>query len=76
MGVVVNAENYTLTIPDIGVTLRTLLAVAGKAQVTTKRRTWKIVYKDVVIGSVRVKTNMPEQTLKGNDDDNANARSL
>jgi hypothetical protein len=54
----VDSEQYSLTIPDIGVTLRTLLAVAGNAQKATKRRTWKIVYKSVVIGSIRVKTDL------------------
>lgn len=68
-GVTVDSEKYTLSVPDIGVTLRTLLAVASKAQTTTKRRTWNIVYKDVVIGSVRIKT-----ILKGEENGKSSSR--
>lgn len=56
MSVHLNVDEGVLTIPDLGVTLRTLLAVASNGYSLSGRRTWKIDYKSVVIGSVRVKT--------------------
>ena len=60
MSVIIDAENGTLKIPDIGVTLRTLLACAARGSEAKARRTWKILYtdNDVVIGSVRIKNNL------------------
>ncbi len=57
MSVIIDTENVTLKIPDIGVTLRTLLACAATGYKTTPKRVWKIIYGDgnVVIGSVRIK---------------------
>ena len=57
MSVIIDTENVTLKVPDIGVTLRTLLACAAQGYRTTPKRVWKIVYGDgnVVIGSVRIK---------------------
>jgi len=63
----------TLTVPDIGVTLRTLLACAAKGYKTNRKRTWKVMYKNVVIGSVRIKTTFikdelgDNQTVQGGD---------
>lgn len=71
MAIEVNAQEGTITVSDTGVTFRTLLGHAGKAHSTTKRRTWKVVYKNVVIGSVRVKTT---PFLQENDDGNADGR--
>lgn len=57
MSVIIDTEAVTLKVPDIGVTLRTLLACAAQGYKTTPKRVWKIVYGDgnVVIGSVRIK---------------------
>jgi hypothetical protein len=58
--VVIDAENGTLKVPDIGVTLRTLLACAAEGSKTRPKRVWKIIYTDsnIVIGSVRIKTDL------------------
>lgn len=47
-----------LDVPDIGVTLRTLLGAAAEASKLNRRRTWKVRYKQVIIGSIRIK--LPE----------------
>jgi hypothetical protein len=77
MTVETDLEEGKLIVPDIGVTLRTLLAVAAKGYDATKRRSWKVVYKSTVIGSVRVKTN--RTLVKGVADEHVigveNARS-
>lgn len=51
-------ENATIDIEDIGVTLRTLLAHAATGYVNNPKRVWKIRYKQVIIGSVRLKTDL------------------
>ena len=56
MTVVLQADETQLVIPDMGVTVRTLLSVAARGHAITGKRTWKVSYKNVVIGSVRVKT--------------------
>lgn len=53
--VTIDAETCSLVVPHIGLTLRVLLAVAAEGYKQNPRRTWKIVYKDTVIGSVRIK---------------------
>jgi hypothetical protein len=67
MAVTYNTEKKELYIDDIGVTMRTMLAVAAKGQAECGVRRWHIVYKEVRIGMVSVKT----ETLKGE----SNARS-
>ena len=57
MTVTVDTEKCTLEIPDIGVTVRTLLAAAADGYEKNGRRKWDIVYKHVPIGSIRVKTD-------------------
>ena len=49
-------DEATLDVPDMGVTLRSLLACAAKGYEENNKRTWKIRYKSVIIGSVRVKS--------------------
>jgi hypothetical protein len=44
-----------IDVEDIGVTLRTLLAVAARAAKERPKRTWKIRYKKAILGSIRVK---------------------
>lgn len=51
----IDADNGTLAVPDIGVTLRTLMACAAEGYKTRPKRVWKVLYKDTVIGSVRIK---------------------
>ena len=59
MSVIIDTEAVTLKVPDIGVTLRTLLACAAQGYKTTPKRVWKIIYSDsnIVIGSVRIKND-------------------
>lgn len=53
--VLTDPENGVLYVSHIGFTLRVLLAAAANAG--TNRRTWKISYKGVIIGSIRIKDN-------------------
>lgn len=55
MAVELNTEKKTLTIPDLGVTMRTIMAVAASGYVETQDRSWKIIYKGAHIGTVKVK---------------------
>ena len=55
MAVTFDTEKKEIYIEDIGVTFRTLLAVAAKGMEQTGRRRWHVVYKDVRIGLVQVK---------------------
>jgi len=55
--ITIDTDNGVLNITDIGVTLRTLLGYAATGYKTRPKRTWRIMYKDVVIGNVRLKTN-------------------
>lgn len=56
MPVTRNNELNEVHLTDLGVTLRTLLAVAAGGYEVSKRRTWTLIYKDAVIGKVRVAT--------------------
>jgi hypothetical protein len=53
--VLVDAETAVLYVPHIGITLRTLLATAALTGID--KRNWKISYKGVIIGSIRIKNN-------------------
>lgn len=55
MAVTPNAETGTVDVPDLGVTLRTILGAAAKCD--PKRRVWKVTYKEVEIGSIRIKSS-------------------
>lgn len=66
--VAIDAENGTLTVPDIGVTLRTLLACAATGAKTRPKRVWKILYGTVVIGSVRIKNDFIRKEHLDSDD--------
>ena len=50
----VDAANGLLFVDHLGYTLRVLLSAANDAK--TDRRTWKVVYKHVVIGTIRIST--------------------
>ena len=53
--VTADIEAVVIDIEDLGVTVRTLLAVANDAAKTVKKRTWKIRYKHAIVGSIRIK---------------------
>ena len=61
MAVTFNTEKKEIYINDIGVTMRTLLAVAAQGMEDCGNRKWHIVYKEVRIGLVQVKNH----NLKG-----------
>ena len=47
-------EKYEIYIEDIGVTMRTLLAVAAQGFAENGRRRWHVVYKNAKIAVVQV----------------------
>lgn len=55
----VDSEEGLLFVDHLGYTLRVLLSAANDAK--TDRRTWKVVYKHVVIGTIRISTIKKEQ---------------
>ena len=55
MAVTFDSSKNEIHIEDLGVTLRTLLAVAAKGLQENGNRKWKIVYKFACIGNVQVK---------------------
>lgn len=55
MPVTRNQDKKEIHITDIGVTLRTLLAVAADGLKTSGTRKWSIMYRGVKIGQVQVK---------------------
>ena len=57
MTVQLDVAEATLDIPDIGVTIRTLLACASEGYKLNPKRVWKIRYKNTIVGSVRIKTH-------------------
>lgn len=61
MAVTFNTEKKEIYISDIGVTMRTLLAVAAQGMEECGNRRWHVVYKDARIGLVQVK----DHNLKG-----------
>lgn len=63
----VDLDKNHIKIEDLGVTLRRVFAAAVTGYESTEQRTWKLVYKGAVVGSVRVK----DDHLKGKK---ANAR--
>lgn len=76
MAVIVDNENAQLVLSDMGVTLRTLLAVAAGAYPDTRRRRWNLSYKGATIGRIQIKDEhlksaIPVITgnLKGNKDE-------
>ena len=57
--IAVNAEEGILYVDHLGYTLRVLLSAAGSAG--TDRRTWKVMYKHVVISIIRISTTKKEE---------------
>lgn len=55
--ITVDTENAILEVPDLGVTLRTMLGSAVTGYKSNPKRTWKLKYKGVIVGSVRVKND-------------------
>lgn len=54
--VVRDDEELIIIIPDLGVTMRTILAVAAAGYKLTSKRRWRIQYKNAIIGKVSVAT--------------------
>lgn len=52
--VLADPVSHTVTIPHIGMTLRSLLSVAANCD--PNHRKWRIVYRATVIGELRIKT--------------------
>lgn len=48
-------ETSTLQVPDLGVTLRTLFAVAAAGHAKTGKREWKLEYKGAIVGKLKVR---------------------
>ena len=71
MAVQADTENNTLQVPDLGVTLRTLMACAAGGYEVSKKRQWKLLYKGAIIGSVKIK----DDHLKGAKDANRSSRN-
>ncbi len=63
MAVTFDATKKEIYISDIGVTMRTLLAVAAAGYADSQVRRWHVVYKKARIGLVQVKT----ESSKGNE---------
>lgn len=72
MAVTRNEAKNEIYLTDLGVTIRTLLGVAAKGYEVSKRRTWKLVYKEAYIGEVKVATNRNENATS---DSNAGSDS-
>lgn len=53
--ITVDKDTFIIDIPDPGVTIRTLLAVAAEAGKEVQKRTWRIRLNKAIVGSVRVK---------------------
>lgn len=71
MAVQADIENNTLQVPDLGVTLRTLMACAASGYEVSKKRQWKLLYKGAIIGSVKIK----DDHLKGAKNASRNSRN-
>jgi hypothetical protein len=56
-------QTHSLSVPDLGVTLRTLLAVAAQGYDDTGRRAWTVRFKGAKIGTIQVKTDPPDSKL-------------
>ena len=54
--IVADLAQKRLIVPHLGITFRVLLATAAENSPVGTRPTWKIVFQDTVIGSVRPKT--------------------
>jgi hypothetical protein len=54
--VVVSHELTALEVPDLGLTLRTLFAVAAEAYKTTPKRTWALHYRGIPVGNITIKS--------------------
>jgi len=66
MAITIKDDTFELETPDLGVTMRTLLAAAATGAKRTGRRAWTVRYKSAVIGSVRVRLTS-ERQKDGND---------
>jgi hypothetical protein len=51
--IMLHAEDKVMDVDDMGVTIRSMLAVAAEGYALTGQRKWGIRYKGVVIGNVQ-----------------------
>ena len=58
-----SAVDNCIDIEDIGVTLRTLLAVGATGFKETGRRKWNIRYKGALIGAIQVASHRPPAAM-------------
>lgn len=63
MSVTLNADKKEIYIEDLGVTFRTMMAVAARGYKESQVRRWHVVYKGARIGLVQVKTEQKRVTL-------------
>lgn len=63
--VTIDIEDNVIDIDDLGVTLRTLMAVAATGYAQTDRRKWSVRYKKVLIASVQVASNLKPKSREG-----------
>lgn len=54
-----NTTDFCIDIEDLGVTLRTLLAVGAAGYRETGRRKWGVRYKNAMIGNIQVASTRP-----------------
>lgn len=54
--IIPDSKEFTLDIPHLGITMRSILGAAAAAakEMSTYRRRWKLKYKDVIIGSIQL----------------------
>lgn len=52
-------EQNIIDVPDLGLTLRTLLAIADTRLKSTGHKTYRIRYKHMIIGSLKVRHQEP-----------------
>lgn len=62
--VVRDDEERIIIITDLGVTMRTIMAVAATGYSVTGKRRWRIQYKQAIIGKVSVSTKEENRNVQ------------
>ena len=54
--IIPNSKDFTLDIPHLGITLRSIMGAADAAarEMPTYQRRWKLIYKNAAIGSIQL----------------------
>lgn len=63
MAIQIDMKSGSISVDDLGVTLRTLLGAAAGGYTDTGKRGWQIMYKGAYIGKVQVASS-PRPTVK------------